>query len=73
MSKATCVAPSQRCGENHQSAKAAEDGPTLVEFLQKLRTYVVQEFARGRDIDQIFHDLEGSYRRARPAIEFPPE
>src|SRR5271169_3398779 len=24
-------------GENHQSAKGAEDGPTLVEFLQTLR------------------------------------
>src|SRR5713101_7067643 len=33
------IAPSQRCGENHRSAKAAEDGPPL-EFLQKLRTYV---------------------------------
>ncbi len=55
------LAPSQRCGENHQSAKAAEDGPALVEFLQKLRTYIVQEFARGKEIDQIFDDLEGSY------------
>ena len=27
------LAPSQRRGENHQSATAAEDGPTLVEFL----------------------------------------
>jgi hypothetical protein len=54
-------------------AKAAEAGPSFVEFLQKLRAYVGQEFARGRDVDQIFDDLEGSYRRARPAIEFPPE
>jgi hypothetical protein len=67
------LAPSQRCGENHQSAKAAEAGPTLVEFLQNLKAYFVQEFARGKEVDQIFDDLEGSYRRARPANEFPPE
>ena len=53
------LAPSQRRGENHQSATAAEDGPTLVEFLQKLRAYFVQEFARGRDVDQIFGDIGG--------------
>ena len=35
-------------------AKGAEDGPTFVEFVQKLRAYVGQEFARGKDIDQIF-------------------
>jgi hypothetical protein len=61
------LAPSQRCGENHQSAKAAEDGPTLIEFLQKLRAYFVQEFARGKEVDQIFDDLEGSYRRVDKA------
>jgi hypothetical protein len=59
---------SQRCGENHQSAKAAKHGPTLVEFLQKLRAYLVQEFARGKEVDQIFDDLEGSYRRADEAL-----
>ena len=61
------LAPSQRCGEDHQSAKAAEDGPTLVEFLQKLKFYFVQEFARGKDVDQIFDELEGSYTRADKA------
>jgi hypothetical protein len=35
--------------------------------MQKLRAFVVQEFARGREIDQIFDDLEGSYRRAEKA------
>jgi hypothetical protein len=44
-------------------AKAAEDGPTFVEFVQKLRAYVGQEFARGKDIDQIFDELEESYGR----------
>jgi hypothetical protein len=58
------LAPGQRCDEDHQSAKVAEDGPTLVEFLQKLRAYLVQEFARGKEVDQILDDLEGSYRRA---------
>jgi hypothetical protein len=63
------LAPSQRCGDNQPLPKAAEDGPTLVEFLQKLKVYFVQEFARGRDVDQIFDDLGGSYRqvdKARP-------
>ena len=40
-------------------AKAAEAGPTFVEFVQKLRVYVGQEFA----IDQIFDELEESYGR----------
>jgi hypothetical protein len=62
------LAPSQRRGENHQSATAAEDGPTLVEFLQKLRAYFVQEFARGRDVDQIFDDLEESYKSAQKVL-----
>jgi hypothetical protein len=61
------LAPGQRCDEDHQSAKVAEDGPTLVEFLQKLRAYFVQEFERGKEVDQIFDDLEGSYRRADEA------
>jgi hypothetical protein len=33
---------------SQQSAKAAKDGPTFVEFLQGLKTSM-QEFARGRD------------------------
>jgi hypothetical protein len=49
--------------DNQGLAKAAEAGPTILEFVQKLRSYLVQEFARGRDIDQIFGDLEESYRR----------
>jgi hypothetical protein len=61
------LAPSQRSDENHQSAKAAEDGPSLVEFLEKLKAYFVQEFARGREVDQIFDDLKGSYKLADKA------
>src|SRR6266849_10262895 len=48
------LAPSQRHGDNHQPAKAAKAAPTLVEFVQTLRAYVVQEFARRKDVDQIF-------------------
>ncbi len=73
LTSATVADISSRRGSNQRLATAAEAGPTLVEFLQKLRAYLVQEFARGKEIDQIFDDLEGSYRRARPAIEFPPE
>jgi len=40
----------------------------IIEFIQQLRAYLVQEFARGRDIDQIFGDLEESYRRVEKAL-----
>ena len=42
-----------------------EAGPAVVEFIQQPRAYVVQEFARGKEIDQIFGDLEESYRRVK--------
>lgn len=50
-------------------AKAAKAAPTFTEFAQALRTYFVQEFARGRNVDQIFDDLEDCYRRADKALE----
>jgi hypothetical protein len=52
---------------NQRLAKAAKDGPTLVEFNQALRAYFVQEFARGKNVDQIFDALEDTYRRADEA------
>jgi len=36
--------------------------------LQKLRAYFVQEFARGRDVDQIFGDIEESYKSAQKVL-----
>ncbi len=60
-----------RSSDKQRLAKAAEAGPrarTIVEFIQQLRAYVVQEFARGKEIDQIFGDLEGSYRRLEKAL-----
>jgi hypothetical protein len=48
--------------------RPAEAGPTLVEFIQQLRAYIVQEFARGKEIDQIFGELEESYRRLEKAL-----
>ena len=54
---------------NQRPAKAAEAGTSLVEFVQTLRAYVVQEFARGKDVDQIFGELEDSYRRLEKALE----
>jgi hypothetical protein len=56
-------------GDNQRPAKAAEAGTSLVEFVQTLRAYVVQEFARGKDVDQIFGELEDSYRRLEKALE----
>ena len=54
---------SSRRDGNQRLAKVAEAGPTFVEFVPKLRVYFMQEFARGRDVDQIFDDLEESYGR----------
>jgi hypothetical protein len=68
LTSATVTEIPGQSSDNQRLAKAAEAGPTLVEFLQKLRAYVVQEFARGRDIDQIFGDLEGSYRQAEKEL-----
>jgi len=64
-------AAEQLGGENHQSAKGTKDSPGLVEFLQKFKAYFMQEFARGRTVDQIFDDLEGSYSRAEKALRKP--
>ena len=63
LTSATIADISSRSGGNQRLAKAVETGPTLVEFLQKLRAYLAQEFARGKEIDQIFDDLEESYGR----------
>ena len=57
-----------RSSDNQRLAKAAEASPTIVEFLQQLRAYIVQECARGKEIDQIFDDLEGSYGRLEKAL-----
>jgi hypothetical protein len=66
---ATVTEISRGSGDNQRLANAAEAGPTLVEFVQTLRAYVVQEFARGKDVDQIFGELEESYRRLERALE----
>jgi hypothetical protein len=50
-------------------ARDAKVAPSIVEFVQALRAHVVQEFARGKDVDQIFGDLEDSYRRLEKALE----
>jgi hypothetical protein len=71
LTSATVTEISRRSGDNQRLAKSAEAGPTIVEFLQTLRTYFVQEFARGKEVDQIFDDLEGSYRRAEKALRKP--
>jgi hypothetical protein len=54
-------------GEIPEQKLIREDGGSLVNFLRYFRQYVVQEFERGRDIDQIFDDLEDTYRRADEA------
>jgi hypothetical protein len=53
--------------DNQRLAKAAKDGPTALEFFQQMRAYLVQEFARGKNVDQIFDSLEGTYRRTDEA------
>lgn len=61
---AAATAPSATVTEIRERnvEKRREAGVTLVEFMQGLRAYFVQEFARGRDLDQIFDGLEESYR-----------
>jgi hypothetical protein len=48
--------------------RAADEGSTLVEFIQSLRAYVVREFARGKDVDRIFGELEDSYRQLEKVL-----
>src|SRR5216684_3360000 len=69
LTSATVTEISGRTGDNQREAKATKAAPTIVEFVQALRAYVVQEFARGKDVDQIFGDLEDSYRRLEKALE----
>ncbi len=66
LASATVAEISSRSRDNQRLAAAA--GPALVEFLQHLRAYFVQEFARAKEINQIFDDLEGSYRRVEKAL-----
>jgi hypothetical protein len=54
------------------SEDAGPRGPTIVEFIQQLRAYIVQELASGKEIDQIFGDLEESYRRLEKALRKKP-
>jgi hypothetical protein len=49
-------------GRNADKRREAKPG-TLVEFVQTLRSYLAQEFARGRNLDQIFDGLEESNSR----------
>jgi len=65
---ATVTKISSRSGDNRRPAKAAKDGTSIVEFLQSLRALFIQEFARGKDIDQIFGELEESYSRLEVAL-----
>ena len=48
--------------------KSAEEGEhPLSSFLRFLRQYFEQEFGRGKNLDQIFGDMEDTYRRADEA------
>jgi hypothetical protein len=44
---------------------AKENGPSFVEFLRGFKAYFIQEFERGRDVDQIFAGLEGTAMKLR--------
>lgn len=46
----------------------SDDGPSVLEFLHALKARIVQEFAAGRNVDQIFSDLEDSARRWQAAL-----
>jgi hypothetical protein len=80
--KATAEAPAKvatvtdilgRNADKRREAKpGAAEGPTIVEFVQTLRSYLAQEFARGRNLDQIFDGLEESYSRLQKLKERAP-
>jgi hypothetical protein len=61
--------PTSRAAKQHVVKAKGNDGTSLVEFLQTLRAHFEQEFARGRNLDQIFDDLEGTYRRLETALK----
>jgi hypothetical protein len=49
----------EQLAPGQKSAKGAEGkGPSFIEFLQGFKAYFIQEFERGRDVDQIFAGLE---------------
>jgi hypothetical protein len=51
-----------------QEKRSAQEGEhSLSNFLRFLRQYFEQEFGRGKNLDQIFGDLEDTYRRADEA------
>jgi hypothetical protein len=54
-------------GEIPEQKLTPEDNDSLPKFVRYLKQYIVQEFARGRDVDEIFDDLEGTYRQAEQA------
>jgi hypothetical protein len=48
---------SSRSGDNPRSASIKVGRPSIAEFFQCLKAKVVQEFAKGKDIEQIFDHL----------------
>jgi hypothetical protein len=56
---ASAVEISDRNGDNQRAAVSVAR-PTWVEFFQYLRTHILREFARGKEIDQIFDEVIAS-------------
>jgi hypothetical protein len=54
-----------------ERAKTGGNGPSFAEFLQGFKVYFIQEFERGRDVDQIFAGLEEKADKARGSHEAP--
>jgi hypothetical protein len=57
---------SRRAATRRNTRAAANPGRQRLasELFRYWRQYIVQEFASGRDVDQIFDDLEDTCRRA---------
>jgi hypothetical protein len=62
-----------RNADKRREAKPGEpEGTTIPEFMQTLRSYLAEEFARGRNLDQIFDGLEERFSPLQKIKERAP-
>ena len=64
--------PGRNADKRREAKPGAAEGTTIPEFMQTLRSYLAEEFARGRNLDQIFDGLEESYSRLQELKERAP-
>jgi hypothetical protein len=57
--------PGRNADKRREAKPGAAEGTTIPEFMQTLRSYLAEEFARGKNLDQIFDGLEERFSRER--------